>query len=658
MARIQSFLASTANKVTDTANRVADTANRVADAADSAAKGLGASEGAKGASEALIESTIGQDRWEDAADSLADGFQEKKADAQAKADEVRNAVVGQAASEVSEGLAKVAQWFEPGKQALESLREVRQDVQSRVREKVESFDPEVVKEAMQQASSEAVDLAGQIQEEIDGLDSVPTELRSKRNEVLNAIADVCADVVIEQREAVVASGDAIQEVAAALDNMPLFGAERDGVAERLVDTLFPGAHAGATMARWGIEATGHTMKESVVVAEYFKETPGLPTIDNIGLWIDHIEPGERLLVEGQFLARAAAGAGAEGRVSHGVTLARSAEDPNQVSLTMATKGNVGVGVGAAAQDKGVTGMAGAGSTTELRFAFDMSRAEDREMLAKLILDHQTGVATEDAMRVADKWMTSASVTGGVSVATKFDAGLSLNSTGGVTGGYQMDRRAEGTVHQFGVSFNARSSAGASLIDRIPQSVMDGLVDSAPDAEVEMASRALAALSGGHIGTKAELSSSVTPGMEFVDNRLERVFIEARINGSVLGHEGHQVDMEFVIHDPLALASAVGVTAEEFQSQINAGNFDFAEIYQGAELQGLEPSEFMGLTVRVSQNETDGLDASMFGVSFKSLTTRTEEIAHVEFGRPIDRSPLPRPEPLDSKALLYDRIWPG
>lgn len=683
MARIQSAISSAFDAATQRRNEATETTTSANRTDTAASESTGACQGS-------ASSTL-TDRWESARSRGGELFEGLTNRARVGSEAVREAVVGRGGGDATVGLERMAQFMGPGPGMVDTIREVRTNIEQGVREQLAGVDTQILERAAEFAFSEAGDLRDRIEEHIGEAGQVirqagdalvefneeherrveeqqaqtdqlrvafGAEVGDRVNTLLNNVSRSCAEAIVAHREEVIAIGQGLQGLSDRLEDFRLRGGPEEGPLQTIFDLSFPVERSVNLGTRWALNALGSQVERSVDVAEYLLETPGLPTQENFDEWIEQIEPGERLRLEGSFLVSGAKTLGARGGAGQALILERCATDPNQVSLTVERDMQGAVLLGAEAQEQGGAVALGGRTDTAIQMAFDLSRPEDRAFMADYVLANQMGLPSETTLRRAEEYITSYAVGG--------DAFLSANLGGDFFGAnrsasagavMQFERRTDGPVHRVAIRTENQGSIGSNL-GRVPSGFIDDLAASAPTAQQEMAGRLFAGLAAGQVGAQAGISGEVVVGAELEDGRIERLFLEMELDGSIMGHSG-QVKVEFNINDPLGLARELGMSVADLSREIAAGNLSMDAIYEAANRAGTALDEGLGLRVTTTTNHVEGMSLDVFGIKLGSTVERRDQQILLNLGTPIDRTLAGRhdDEPAPDLRVL-DRAWPG
>ncbi len=621
----------------------------------------------------------GVDRWE-SAQSKGSRLMESLSSAPDRLSganrEITKAIAGPVHNGPTEAVEEVAQWFEPSQNLLDGLKSTRLEVQERVGEELQAFGSETIDQALEHALSPGSDLQERIEiglhEIIDGVDSsmlkepikdlpefhkdiqeLDFEVRAKAadrvNTVLNRVAGTAAEVVADQRPRLDAVGGALQEFAE-------FG-QGSSVEETILEVLGPNAQSANTATRWSLSAMGNAVEGTGQMAESFTEARGLPTRDNFEEWSERIEAGETVVVEGYFVPSVAVGMGGKAGGGGAVELARSEEEPNRMTLTIAGETEGFVSLGKEAQEQGATVSAGGRVDGRLAFDFDMDRPEHRELLADMVLAQQLGAPTQGLLMQAEGHLTQAQVgaetLGDVGVGVE---GVDIGLESGLRGQLEMVQRADGPVNRVSAGWSGELSGGSFV--QVPQSMIDEVAAAAPDEDNEKATQLLGALSGGRVGTGYEFEGELMAGMEFQDRSPQTVFVEGTVDAKMFGLNG-DVDVELALHDIRPLLEESDLTAQEFMDAVEGGEVRLGALLEAAQSTGRDLEEVFGIKVTATSVDDDGFRLETLGLELGATTQRDNERVLFEMGTPIDRSSPPLGDMgNEAQDRLLERIFQG
>ncbi len=594
------------------------------------------------------------DRWETAT-AVGKGFLDSASESKGRLMDakpsVTRAVAGPVHDGATEAMGRMTEWFDPGEKFLDSVKETRIGVQTKVRQEVERYHPDNVRAALEHAASPVSDLKERIEQRIDRIQSdIPVardalelmaedlehlEVKGRAavadrvNRVLNGVADVTAKELLKYRDGLEKTGGVLQEISE-------FGAG-SRVENVLLDALGPPAHTANVGARWAISAMGRGVEGTVEMAEFFSETPGLPTKGNFDEWVQQIEPGESLVLEGEFLVGGAVKLG--GRVGAGaaVEIARAEDDPNRMTLTVFRQVEGSALLGKDVQEQGGSVGVGGRGDVALQFDFDMRRPEQRELMAELVLANQLSLRPSRLMDRAEDHLTRATVGAEAFV----DAGIGpeffdVSAESGYRGEFEMVRRADGPTYRLSAGMSGEFSFGSFV--QMPKGMMEELIASMSDDDAEMAAEFLSEVSGGKIGTGVEVEAELMAGMEIRDRRVQALFVEGQLQGETFGLN-REVTMELAIHDVEPLAEAMGISAHDLSQGVIQGDFSLEDLYEAAQDAGDSASEVFGVKVTDTSVDSDGYGLDVLGVELGATIESKNENILLEMGTPIDTSPV-------------------
>ncbi len=575
---------------------------------------------AKGGGE--IEHDSGADTWEVARQPEPEGVLSRVRStvsdgvntAPAGTSAIQEALGGKDSGEALRGLAEVAQFFGPSVETIETYREVRESVQGVVKEQVEHLREAPLGEGIAGLIEDPEGLATAI---TDALDAAPVKLRAMAADraatAVNQVAGAVGEVLLEHRAIVDVPSMGLKIAAAnATENH-----------ERLYgDMLFPPGGLGTMAAAWCLAAAGEAIGQSVEVAEYFTQTPGLLTRANFDEWVDSIEPGGSRRVEAGLSIRGSMGLGGFAGQERAVVLERTRDNRALMTVEISGEGGALAGLNAQGIGKGVSAGVTAGASVTLDF--NLESEADRRLLAEYMLASKTGLPPERLVKNLPDRVVAVEFSGGAAAGLNVGASV-VGADAGVEGKVvtRAERRDEGTVVRQGMSFGGSAQVDGSLV-RVPDEWAAGLV----------------ALAGGEVGGRGELDAQVEIGREFVDGSVQRIYLEAEISGAALGREG-TVKIQAVLHNPDSVPGAVGEAADEIRELFANDNLGTNTLMEALSEPRSAIDEVYGLQVTVETAVTSGLRVDTFGAGVASTTTgATEMTVLIEEGTMIDRTLQP------------------
>lgn len=665
MTGIRSLLSSAANRVADAASSLAETAQNVSDTAKSVANK--ASSVADDLKPETNPQDLDQDSWEraDAQEGLLpkalntglvgpitvhtetikevargarQGLEkvqqgvEKTVDlaktTRAKAEDIRDAFVEDAKLKVSHDLARAAEWIGPSVQTVKEIKEIRQDIQKRVEEGLQQFDPEEIKEGLKTGTTgllEIVQNAATTRQEADL--QRRAEMGNIQNRALNFVDDITADFILERRESITAVGGGIRAMGDLLASMPFIGTDPDAFGKSIIETTFPSLHMGMSVGVWALESMGRAVEGTVEVAEHIKAGPGLPTKDDFDLWIDAIKPGETRSMGGSLGLSIAFGPKLAVSMGKGYSLHRSEENPNQITFQLSNEARLGVGAGEELQGRGISLSGNLNGATGVEFTFDISDPAEFQRLEDLVLGHHTGFSTKNTVQIAGDHLTRFSLEGGLSSQGSMGFVSNLQLETGTNAFLDTKVGGDGEfITQVGLRRHGELSARLSPITgQIPERLINELISSIPNEGSELAGQILGAVFGGSLGGKHAFSGELSVGMELHGLSPDNLYVEAKVAAERFDLQG-ELHLKLSVHQLDELSDLMGTSTSALQEQLIAGTLDMGFIFDTIVSSGLDPTDVLGLELKLVTTEQTGLDMDFFGLvglhdTTSSTTTR-------------------------------------
>lgn len=626
MTSIRSLLSSAASRVAETAQSVSETAKSVADKATTVADNL-----KTGPSSPELE----HDRWEQADPSQ--GLFQKVAGlaktVKAEAEAVQDAMIGAAKSKVGQEVARAAEWIEPTVQAVNEVKEIRHQVQDRIEEELQRFDPNVLHDTISTTKELAGPLIFQAATDALGLPiKIASTTADMENRLLNAVGDAAAHILLEQREAVLAVGGGIRDIAHLLSD-PASSLDDPGLIEQaLLESIVPRQNMAFTLGVWMLDSIGTAVESSIDLAEHFQNSVGLPTKDNFPEWIDEIEPGSTREMSGKIGLDFAAGAGAKAELGLGFSVDRSQDNPHIFTLTLATEGLLGAKAGATTLGKGaaITGALEGEAATQ--FTFDTRNQKEMDLFCDLVLAQQKGLPLGQLGFTAREFITGALFENGLSAEAELNHTTKFNGHASIKQLAEIQRGDDGEqILRKGIKLRGELSKGQSLLGTASPGLISELLATDAVEGSETTAKIIDALTGGHLGNSISGAIEATLGAEYQNDELDHLFVEITADGKFFGHEG-EINLQLTLHEPQHLAQFAGLSTQRLAAQIAAGEFDLGRLLETISAQGHELTDFVGVNLSASQTSRTGLDLNIEPIRLQDQMVRTESVDLLSLGR--------------------------
>lgn len=636
MTGIRSLLSSAANRVADTASSLADTAQSVADTAKSVANK--ATDVAEGLKTKPSSAGLEQDTWDmDVAAAGGPGFYEKAIGlaktVKAGAEEIRDAVVGEAKSRAGEKLSEIAEWLQPSVSTLNEVKEIRQEVQQRVEDELAKFPVQELREAIVNTGEELVPQI--LQTTADVLDipfKFTTTYTDIRNRVLNQVGEAAASVVLSQEETILTAAGGLKEIAQLMADPASLAPEDSVIAKALLNAIVPRQNLHYTLSVWMVDTIGNTIESSIDVAKHIQNTEGLPTRGNFDKWLGEIDPGATRVFNGEVTIDLAPGKGGKASLGLGNSIYRSPENPNVFTLELSSEAATALKLGVSLPGKKLSIDGGAGVVGKSQFTFDIRDPEQLELFCDVILAHQSGIPLGRRSVNALKYLTGATVEQGISAGGDVRLGLKFDANVAITRIDNFLRADDGEIiTRNGFNIRGELSKGKPLLGTVPPDTITKLLSSDAVDNSELAAKILDAVTGGQLGNRIAGGLEFEVGTISQNAALDHFYGHIKLDGQIFGHEG-ELEVQLTLHNPGELAKRMGMSSQMLAAQIATGKIEFGTLLQTLAAQGQNLHDYVGIKVSHTTTTRQGLDANFEIFELRDQMVRTDTVELFSFGR--------------------------